>query len=87
MQTITHPNSEKSTLQLAERGTRLTNGLWVREIRALTWSSISMSAGVVTHQQSAPTEPAGVKKNSTLGMNARLRSAAKSLMESNLHSP
>jgi hypothetical protein len=35
-QTLTHPNGEKSTLQLAERGTRLTNGLWVREIRALS---------------------------------------------------
>ena len=34
--TLTHPNGEKSTLQLAERGTRLTNGLWVREIRALS---------------------------------------------------
>lgn len=34
-QTLTHPNGEKSTLQLAERGTRLSNGLWVREIRAL----------------------------------------------------
>ncbi len=27
---------EKSTLQLAERGIRLSNGLWVREIRALS---------------------------------------------------
>ena len=35
-QTLTHPNGEKTTLQLAERGTRLTNGLWVREIRALS---------------------------------------------------
>ncbi len=35
-QTITHPKGEKSTLQLAERGIRLTNGLWVREIRALS---------------------------------------------------
>ncbi len=26
-QTLTHPNGEKSTLQPAERGTRLTNGL------------------------------------------------------------
>ena len=35
-QTLTHPNGEKSTLQLAERGTLLTNSLWVREIRALS---------------------------------------------------
>ncbi len=35
-QILTHPNGEKSTLQLAERGTRLSNGLWVREIRALS---------------------------------------------------
>ena len=35
-QILTHPNGEQSTLQLAERGTRLSNGLWVREIRALS---------------------------------------------------
>ena len=35
-QILTHPNGEKSTLQLAERGTRLSNGLWVREIRRLS---------------------------------------------------
>jgi hypothetical protein len=35
-QTISHANGEKSRLQLAERGTRLSNGLWVREIRALS---------------------------------------------------
>ena len=34
--TLTHPNGETSTLQLAERGTRLSNGLWVREIRCLS---------------------------------------------------
>jgi len=32
---ITHPNGEKSTLPLAERGTCLSNGLWVRELRRL----------------------------------------------------
>jgi hypothetical protein len=32
---LTHPNGENSTLRLAERGTRLTNGLWVRELRRL----------------------------------------------------
>lgn len=32
---ITHPNGESSTLQLAERGTRMSNGLWVRELRRL----------------------------------------------------
>ncbi len=37
-QILTHPNGEKSTLQLAERGTRLSNGLWVREIRRLSES-------------------------------------------------
>ena len=35
-QTLTHPNGEISVLQLAERGTRLSNGLWVREIRSLS---------------------------------------------------
>jgi len=35
-QSLTHPNGETSTLQLAERGTRLSNGLWVREIRSLS---------------------------------------------------
>jgi len=35
-QTLTHPNGETSTLQLGERGTRLSNGLWVREIRNLS---------------------------------------------------
>ncbi len=34
--TITHPNGEQSTLQLAERGTCLSNGLWVRELRELS---------------------------------------------------
>ena len=33
--TVTHPNGETSPLLLAERGTRLPNGLWVREIRRL----------------------------------------------------
>ncbi len=37
-QMLTHPNGETSTLQLAERGTRLSNGLWVREIRSLSSS-------------------------------------------------
>ena len=32
---ITHPNGEKSEVLLAERGTKLSNGLWVREIRKL----------------------------------------------------
>ena len=33
--TLTHPNGETSTVRLAERGTRLSNGLWVRELRRL----------------------------------------------------
>jgi hypothetical protein len=33
--TITHANGEKSDVFLAERGLRLSNGLWVREIRKL----------------------------------------------------
>ena len=32
---ITHPNGEISTLLLAERGTRMSNGLWLRELRRL----------------------------------------------------
>ncbi|MDA1055467.1 MAG: hypothetical protein O3C40_34135 [Planctomycetota bacterium] len=32
---FTHPNGEITTLRLAERGTRLSNGLWVRELRRL----------------------------------------------------
>jgi hypothetical protein len=32
---ITHPNGEITTLLLAERGTRLSNGLWLRELRRL----------------------------------------------------
>lgn len=32
---ITHPNGETTTLLLAERGTRLSNGLWLRELRRL----------------------------------------------------
>jgi len=32
---LTHPNGESSTLLLAERGTCLSNGLWVRELRRL----------------------------------------------------
>ncbi len=32
---LTHPNGETSTVLLAERGTRLRNGLWVREVRRL----------------------------------------------------
>lgn len=32
---LTHPNGETSTLLLAERGTCLSNGLWVRELRRL----------------------------------------------------
>ena len=32
---ITHPNGETSTLLLAERGTRMSNGLWLRELRRL----------------------------------------------------
>ncbi len=32
---ITHPNGEVSTLRLAERGTRMSNGLWLRELRRL----------------------------------------------------
>ena len=34
-QVVTLSNGEKTTLQLAERGTRLSNGLWVREVRKL----------------------------------------------------
>lgn len=37
-QTLTHPNGETSTLPLAERGTCLPNGLWVREVRCLSES-------------------------------------------------
>jgi hypothetical protein len=37
-QSLTHPNGETSTLQLAERGTCLSNGLWVREVRSLSES-------------------------------------------------
>lgn len=33
--TLAHPNGENTSLQLAERGTRLSNGLWVRELRSL----------------------------------------------------
>lgn len=33
---VTPPTGQIITLQLAERGTRLSNGLWVREIRKLT---------------------------------------------------
>lgn len=36
--TATLTNGEKTTLQLAERGTRLSNGLWVREVRKLSQS-------------------------------------------------
>ena len=36
--TATLANGEKTTLQLAERGTRLSNGLWVREVRKLSQS-------------------------------------------------
>ncbi len=32
---LTHPNGETSTLRMGERGTRLSNGLWVRELRRL----------------------------------------------------
>lgn len=32
---ITHPNGEISTLLLAERGTRMSNGLWLRGLRRL----------------------------------------------------
>lgn len=32
---ITHPNGETSTLHLAERGTCMSNGLWLRELRKL----------------------------------------------------
>ena len=32
---LTHPNGETTTQNLAERGTRLSNGLWVRELRRL----------------------------------------------------
>ena len=35
-QAATLSNGEKTTLQLAERGTRLSNGLWVREVRKLS---------------------------------------------------
>lgn len=35
-QTLTHPHGETSIVHLAERGTRLSNGLWVREIRSLS---------------------------------------------------
>lgn len=35
-QAVTLSNGEKTTLQLAERGTRLSNGLWVREVRKLS---------------------------------------------------
>jgi len=34
--TLAHTNGETSTAQLAERGTCLSNGLWVREIRCLS---------------------------------------------------
>ncbi len=33
---VTLANGEKTLLQLAERGTRLSNGLWVREVRKLS---------------------------------------------------
>ena len=35
-QAVTLSNGEKTTLQLAERGTRLSNVLWVREVRKLS---------------------------------------------------
>jgi hypothetical protein len=35
-QVVTLSNGEKTELQLAERGTRLSNGLWVREVRKLS---------------------------------------------------
>lgn len=35
-QAATLSNGEQTTLQLAERGTRLSNGLWVREVRKLS---------------------------------------------------
>lgn len=35
-QAVTLSNGEMTTLQLAERGTRLSNGLWVREVRKLS---------------------------------------------------
>ena len=35
-QEVTLSNGEKTELQLAERGTRLSNGLWVREVRKLS---------------------------------------------------
>jgi hypothetical protein len=35
-QAATLSNGEKTTLQLGERGTRLSNGLWVREVRKLS---------------------------------------------------
>ncbi len=35
-QILIHPNGETSAVQLAERGTCLSNGLWVREIRSLS---------------------------------------------------
>ena len=34
--TVTLANGEKTTMQLGERGTRLSNGLWVREVRKLS---------------------------------------------------
>lgn len=33
--TLTHPNGETTTVRLAEGGTRLSNGLWLRELRRL----------------------------------------------------
>ena len=34
-QTLTHPNGETTTQLIAERGTRLSNNLWLRELRRL----------------------------------------------------
>lgn len=46
------PSGERTTIQLAERGTRLNNGLWVREIRRLTDSG-HQTAFVATDYRSA----------------------------------
>ena len=47
-ETVRLANGESVTLQLAERGTRLPDGLWVREVRKLTESGAQVSL-ISTH--------------------------------------
>ncbi len=50
-------NGEKVTLSLAERGTRLSNGLWVREVRQREDSGHQVSLLSTDNRKPASTKP------------------------------